>query len=171
MLKKALSVAILIVFLAHFVGFYIYFFAQLQVVRREMRAKLKELPTEQLDLIVLSRAEYQTAKVEEHEIKVEGKMYDISRVLERNGKVFVYCLHDKAEDNLLAFLDKILSLPLKDKKSAPQLVKFTLLSYILPTIFCWENLSPKLFNDFTQYHQHLSLFVPLPDSPPPRLIS
>lgn len=136
-----------------------------------MRAKLKELPAEQLDLIVLSPAEYKEAKVEEHEIKVAGKMYDISRVLEKNGKVFIYCLHDKAEDNLLAFLDKILSLPLKDKNTSPQLVKFTLLSYILPSTLCWGNITAIMFDDFTQYHLHLSSFIPLLDSPPPRLIS
>ena len=169
MLKKALSVVILIIFLAHFAGFYIYFFTQLQVVRQEMRAKLKELPPEELELITLSVNEYQKAKVEEHEIKVGGKMYDIARIVEKNGNVLVYCLHDKAEDSLLAFLDKILKLPLKDKKTSPQLVKFTLLSYILPLTFSWDNSATNLFNNFTQYHLHFSSFFPSLESPPPRL--
>jgi hypothetical protein len=169
MFKKALSVFVLIIFLAHFAGFYIYFFTQLQVVRQEMRAKLKALPPEELELFTLSTSEYQKAKVEDHEIKIVGKMYDIARIVEKNGKVLVYCLHDKAEDGLLSFLDKILKLPLKDKKTSPQLVKFTILSYILPSTPRWGNSAPKLLNVFTHYHLHFSSFFPSLESPPPRL--
>ena len=170
MFKKALSVVVLIIFLAHFAGFYVYFFTQLKVIRKEMRAKLKELPTEALELIVLSPIEFKKAKIEEHEIKVDGKMFDIARVLEENGKVLIYCLHDKAEDNLLAFLDKILSLPLKDKGASPHIVKFTLLTYILPSNLHWESITSKLYSDFTYYHLHVSSFFPSEDSPPPRLL-
>ena len=168
MFKKALSVIVLIIFLAHFVGFYIYFFTQLQVVRQEMRAKLKELPREELELIVLSPAEYKKAKVEEHEIKVDGKMYDIAWIVEKNGKVLVHCLHDAAEDNLLAFLDKILSLPLKDKNVPSGVLQFMSLNF-LPTH--WNFLTPEFqkTQSFTHYAEMLSLFKNAIASPPPKI--
>jgi hypothetical protein len=134
MLKRAFSIFVLGIFLAHFAGFYIYFFTQLHLVRQEMRAKLKELPAEELDLLILSMEEYQHAKVEEHEVKVDGKMYDIARVEQLGNQVLIYCVHDAAEDNLLAFLDKILSLPLKDK-SVPHGVLHFYTLHFLPAQF------------------------------------
>jgi len=169
MVKRTLSVLVLSIFLAHFAGFYVYFFVQLKQVRKEMRVKLKDLPEEELELIKLSFTEYQKAKIEEHEIRVEGKMYDIARVEEKNGVILVYCLHDKAEDNLLAFLDKILTLPLKDKKAPPQLIKFVSLSFIVPQAFAWKEGAERLFKSFTYYHLYVSAFFPTLHSPPPRL--
>lgn len=168
MVKRVISFLILSIFLAHFAGFYIYFVVQLQQVRNEMRAKLKELPSEKLELITLSKHEYQLAKVEDHEIKVDGKMYDIARLKEEDGKILVYCLHDEAEDNLLAFLDKILSLPLKDKKVPSQLVVFTSLSFIVPAAFRWAGIPDDIFKNHTYYQLQSTCFFPTVDSPPPR---
>jgi hypothetical protein len=130
MLKRTLSILVLILFLAHFAGFYIYFFVQLKQVRKEMREKLKALPSDELELLTLSPEEYHKAKVEEHEVKVDGKMYDIARVEKLDNTILVYCLHDAAEDNLLAFLDKILSLPLKDKSVPNGVIQFYALHFL-----------------------------------------
>lgn len=150
MLKRAFSIFVLVIFLAHFAGFYLYFFTQLQLVRQEMRAKLKELPADELELLILSAEEYKHAKVEEHEVKVQGKMYDIARVTEQSDSVLIYCVHDAAEDNLLAFLDKILSLPLKDK-SVPQGVLHFYTMCFLPTQ--WDFALPEFTSatSFTAY--------------------
>jgi hypothetical protein len=168
MIKKGLSVLVLCLFLAHFAGFYIYFFVQLGQVRKEMRAQLKHLPEDHLQLIKLSTADYKKAKVDEHEVKVDGKMYDIARIQVQADSVFVYGVHDKAEDSLLAFLDKILSLPLKDESAPNQVLKFTSLIFIVP-VTLQHNTSrcviPVIETGYLVSHIE---FIPHPDSPPPK---
>lgn len=168
MLKKSLSVVVLSIFLVHFAGFYIYFFVQLRQVRQEMRLKLKAFPEEKLELIKLSAAEYQKAKVEDHEIKVDGKMYDIARVEKQEEQIFVYCVHDAAEDNLLAFLDKILSLPLKDKNIPSDVLQFFSLNYLRTQ---WSFFTPEFYisQAFTPYAETLSQFTSAKITPPPKV--
>jgi hypothetical protein len=168
MIKRSVSVLVLCLFLAHFAGFYIYFFVQLRQVRKEMRAQLKYLPEDQLQLIKLSTAQYKKAKVDEHEVKVNGKMYDIARVQVESDSVFVYGVHDKAEDNLLAFLDKILSLPLKDKSAPHQVLKFTSLTFIVPVVLQHSTSRCVIPVTETEYLVSHIEFIPHPDSPPPK---
>lgn len=168
MVKRSLSVLVLCLFLAHFAGFYIYFFVQLRHVRKEMRAQLKYLPEEQLQLIKLSTTEYKKAKVDEHEIKVNGKMYDIARIQVKTDSVLVYGLHDKAEDSLLAFLDKILSLPLKDKNAPNQVLKFTSLSFIVPEVLQHNTSRCVIPVAKTGYLVSHTQFIHNPVSPPPK---
>jgi hypothetical protein len=134
-----------------------------------MRAQLKELPSEKLQLLKLSPTAFKEAKVDEHEIKVNGKMYDISRIEKAGDTLLVYCLHDEAEDNLLAFLNKILSLPLKDKNAPSQVLKFTSLTFILPSTPNFHPLPGIQSSTNTLYKVGISTFVPSLDSPPPKV--
>lgn len=134
-----------------------------------MKAKLKELPAEKLELIKLSSIAFKKARVDEHEIKVNGKMFDISRIEKSGDSYFVYCLHDKAEDGLLAFLDKILSTPLKDKKAPSQVLKFTSLTFILPASNNPLQDRSIVPSAFTTYKEGATTFVPALDSPPPQV--
>jgi len=168
-MKRVLSILVLVVFLAHFAGFYIYFFVQVKQVRKEMKARLRTLPTDKLELVKLSSRDLNNARVDDHEIKINGKMYDIARIEKVGDNYFVYCLHDKGEDSLLAFLDKMLSLPLKDKKALPQVLKFASLTFLLPSV---NNLHQPLdiqFRSFTKYTLGTITFVPSVDSPPPQV--
>jgi len=168
MLKRTLSILVLILFLAHFAGFYIYFFVQLKLVRKEMREKLKVLPSDELELLTLSPEEYQKSKVEEHEVKVDGKMYDIARVEKLDNTILVYCLHDVAEDNLLTFLNKILTLPLKDSHVPNGILHFYSLNY-LPTH--WSFIVPEVIpiSPFTAYIEMISEYSSVIISPPPKV--
>ncbi len=98
-----------------------------------MRAALQAMPQEDLTKLVLSEAEFIRARVEQHEIKVNGKMYDIARVMFENGNVTVWCLHDEAEDNLLAFLDAVSSRAHQDSSPLPQSIQqFLSLTFLIP---------------------------------------
>jgi hypothetical protein len=168
MLKRILSILVLILFLAHFAGFYIYFVVQLKQVRHEMRNQLRNLPAEELELLTLTPEEFQNAKVEEHEVKVDGKMYDIARVEKREGKILVYCLHDAAEDNLFAFLNKILTLPLKDSHVPNGILHFYSLNY-LPAH--WSFIVPEVMptTPFTVYTEMISEYSAAIAVPPPKV--
>ena len=168
MVKRILSILVLILFLAHFAGFYIYFAVQLKQVRQEMRSQLRNLPTEELKLLTLTPEEFQKARVEEHEVKVDGKMYDIARVEKRDNVILVYCLHDAAEDNLLAFLNKILTLPLKDSHIPSGILHFYSLNY-LPAH--WSFIVPEVIptTPFTAYTEMISQYNAVIISPPPKV--
>lgn len=168
MVKRILSILVLILFLAHFAGFYIYFVVQLKQVRQEMRSQLRNLPTEELDLLTLTPEEFQKARVDEHEVKVDGKMYDIARVEKRDNTILVYCLHDAAEDNLFAFLNKILTLPLKDSHVPNGVLHFYSLNY-LPAH--WSFIVPEVMpsTPFTVYSEMISEYSPVIIGPPPKV--
>lgn len=168
MLKKALSVLTVCIILTHFAGFYVYYFFQLQVVRYEMREKLKLLPAHKLQLFTLPVEEFEKAKVGEHEIRVSGKMYDIAKTVANGNFIEVYCLHDEAEDNLVAFLNKITTLPLKDKNIPNAIFQFLSLNY-LPVVheFTFSGFPPS--KSFTLYVELQTQFVKLSSSPPPKV--
>lgn len=98
-----------------------------------MKAKLKNLPDEKLEVFTLHLEDFNKAKVEEDELQVNDKMYDIARVKLSGDSVIVYTLHDAAEDNLLAFLDEVVKRPLREKQSTPaQILQFISLTFLPP---------------------------------------
>jgi hypothetical protein len=76
-------------------GFYVYYILQLKRIHAEMREQMKHLPADQLDVLHLSYQEFLDARVEEHEVKVKGKMYDIARIEQSGDRVTVFGLHDE----------------------------------------------------------------------------
>jgi hypothetical protein len=116
-------------------GCYIYFVSRLITIRKEMREQLKYLPEEQLTRFYLTAEEFRKARVEDHEIKISGKMYDIARISEQGNRIMVLALHDEAEDNLFAFLSEIVSRSAKDKKPVPVQIEQLLTLHFLPVSF------------------------------------
>jgi hypothetical protein len=160
---------ILAIMLFNGAGFYLYYALQLQQIRSEMRAALKLLPNDKLEVFQLTAAAFREAMIEEHEIKIGGKMYDIARTTELNDLIYVYCLHDEKEDNLLALIEHIVSSPLKDKNSIPgSVMQFLSLSFLIPV---WEyEMKPDAsdLKQFTPYTFNSRLFISTVKSPPPR---
>lgn len=98
-----------------------------------MRAALKRKPDHELDILVLSRQAYAEAKVEEHEIRVNGKMYDVARTKVSGNRVTVYCLHDEAEDDLMGFFAEIIGTPLEENSPVPdEILEFISMDFIAP---------------------------------------
>ncbi|MCX8490954.1 MAG: hypothetical protein ORN54_07795, partial [Cyclobacteriaceae bacterium] len=78
-----------------------------------------------LELIRLTKSEHQKSLHEEDELELNGRMYDVARVEVKEGIYLVYALHDRAEDNLLGFLDEVVKRSSSDKKPVPsQLLHF-----------------------------------------------
>lgn len=114
-------------------GFYVYYVLQLQQIRMEMRHALKQIPDHLLECIKLSNNDFEQAKVEDHEVKVGGKMYDIARIRIKDDSVYVYCLHDEKEDDLIALVDYLVSCPVGKKDSMPGVViHFLSLTFLIP---------------------------------------
>jgi hypothetical protein len=116
-------------------GFYVYFIFRLREIKVEMKAELRNYPTEKLLQIVMSPMQYQKAKNDEGEVKWQGYMYDVARVEFNSNTVSILALRDEAETSLMGFIDKIVEMTDRDEKSPPQaLVQFHSLVFTPPTI-------------------------------------
>jgi hypothetical protein len=167
-MKKLFAIAFVSLFLLHFAGVYTYFGVRLMAIRQEMKEKLRALPDEQLEKIVLSKKDFQKIDVEENEIKVNGKMYDIAKVKENGNQYILYALHDEHEDNLLSLLDEIVKRSSNDKKPVPsQLLQFLSLVFIPSSnnFLFGQTITEK---HFSLYANLYSSFRSSIESPPPR---
>lgn len=134
-MKRALSISLLILILANVAGFYVYFIFRLREIKLEMRAALKNYPEEKLQRLVMTVQQYEQAKNDEGEIKWEGFMYDVARVIPRGDQRIVLALRDEAETSLLAFLNKVVETSGKDDKTPPgALTQFLSLVFMLPDL-------------------------------------
>jgi hypothetical protein len=138
-LRRFIAIALVVIFLFNFTGFYIYFVFRLAEIRREMRSLLKTRPESQLQVFSFTAAEFMRVKVGDDEIMVKGKMYDIARIVQRHSQLRVYAVHDKAEDHLLSFLDEVLKRAGRDKKPVPQNIFYSLVACLPVHGFSFTN--------------------------------
>jgi hypothetical protein len=167
-MKKLFAIAFVSLFLLHFAGVYTYFGVRLIAIRQEMKVKLKALPDEQLEKIILSKKNFEKVDVEENELELNGKMYDIAKIEKKGNEYIVYALHDEHEDNLLSFLDEIVKRSGSDKKPVPsQLLQFLSLVFI-PSSNNFSLHQIKTEKHFDLYSNLYSSFRSSIESPPPK---
>ncbi len=123
---------ILVILWINSAGFYLYYFVQMRQIRLEMKAKLRSLPPDQLEALVLSLTDFNCARVEEHEIRVDGRMYDIARTIMDGDSVRVFCIHDEKEDNLLALLNDVIGKPMERRSTLPEpVLQFIAMNFVM----------------------------------------
>lgn len=167
-MKKIFSALFLSVLLLQVAGCYVYFIVRLSGIRSEMRQQLRHKPDEELTLLTLTEEEFRKAKVDDHEVKVDGKMYDIARIAFHDNRLLVYALHDEAEDNLLTLLAEMVNRTSHDKKPVPsQLLQLLTLQFVLI-----ENKMPAISGisvfHKTPYNRAFLTFISGIEIPPPR---
>jgi hypothetical protein len=166
--RKAAAISILSILLINTAGFYVYYIVQLRQIRTEMRQALQLRPDDQLEVLRLTKKKYTEVRVDEHEVKVNGKMYDIARMKISDDSVIVYALHDEKEDNLLALMGEIISKPLKDRSSMPvEIVQFLTLLFVQPQS-ATDFFSVKAGILVSEYQFSIQVATPVMDSPPPK---
>lgn len=167
-MKKFAAILVLTILLAHFAGYAVYFMVRMGQIRHEMRRELSLLPLRELTRFEFTLKEYHEAKVDDHEIKVEGKMYDIARMDFSGDRVIIYGKHDEAEDNLLAFFNEVFSRSWKDTQSSPtSLTSFLTLTFIIePCLALQVEPVDQNHNTRLQLNPH-SISLAL-ESPPPK---
>ena len=168
MVKRAAVIFFLMLLLIQVGGCYIYFVGRLAAIRTEMREQLKYLPEEKLTRFQFTEAEFKKARVEDHEIKVDGKMYDIARIMQQENTIIVLAIHDEAEDNLLAFLSEMVSRSANDKKPVPVQVEQLLTLSFLPVSLAAPQNSFSEINHLTPYCNLSSTVYFTLELPPPR---
>ena len=167
-MKRIVSIVLLFTLVAHLLGAYVYFAVRLSEIHREVKAKISQLPDEALTRLELSLTEYQTLSAEDGEINHRGKMYDIVRSQIDGDTIILYAWQDEAEDNLLSFLNELVTRTQKDKKPVPgSIVQWA------SFLFVPEQPLTLPFSDFLVQHHTLyclnitSAFFSI-ESPPPR---
>lgn len=167
-MKRVPVILFLSILLIQVGGCYIYFVGRLATIRTEMHEQLKYLPEEQLTRFQFTVTEFKKARVEDHEIKVDGKMYDIARVTKQADQILVLALHDEAEDNLLAFLSEMVSRSANDKKPVPVEVEQLLTLSFLPVSLATPQNRYSKINHLTPYCKSCSTVYFTLELPPPR---
>jgi len=169
MSKRLVSIFFMGLFVLPFAGCYFYFAVRISQIHTEMRQQLKTLPDSHFQQLTLTPAAYENALVEEDEIEVDGKMYDVARIVRRENKVIVFCLHDEAEDNLLSFLQEVLKNASRDQQDIPsQVYQFITLSFVSPSVWVSPVTGVSLATPSTLYLVNDSSIILALDSPPPR---
>jgi len=131
--KKIVSIIVLTALLTHLIGFCIYFVVRQGQIRQEMRESIGTLPDEEFETFVFTSEEYEKVRVNDFEVRVDGKMYDHSRPKFENGKITLFARHDAEEDNLISFLAEIINSSTNDTNPIPpQLLSFFNLIYLSP---------------------------------------
>lgn len=114
-------------------GAYVYFGVRLVRIRQEMRLRLRQLPDHELTHFVMTPQAWKKARVEDNEALVNGRMYDIARVVVKATHVHIWAAHDEAEDGLLSFLNAVVNRHASDTQSMPNsVVSLLLLTFEVP---------------------------------------
>jgi hypothetical protein len=107
--------------------------------------------------------------VEDHEVRVDGRMYDIAFVEEVAGNKIVYAMHDEKEDNLLALLSFVLDTPV-DKKQIPVVIQQFISLLFIPADIGISFPESKHEDPFTPYLSFAADLFLQQDSPPPKRV-
>lgn len=150
-MTRRICLFILIIFLVNLVGFFGFFLIRLNQIHEESREALKFLPDSELDHFTLNPEEYQAAIINEREILIHDRMYDVARIVITEHQVDVYALHDEAEDDLLAFIKEVTNNAEKDGPAPSIFSQFASLQFLIPP-FGWNTeRSEKIIHHQTAY--------------------
>lgn len=166
-MKRVAVYIFLLILATNLVGSYLYFGVRMLQIHDEKRAELKTKDLSELEVITLSIKQFRKALVEDDEMELNNKMYDIARTETKGNSIIVYCLHDVDEDNLLSLLDSILNNSSKDKKPVPpQLSQLLAITPGTQNFYCSN--STAVISHTTFYQTTIYQFDVAIDSPPPQ---
>jgi len=167
-MKKGFSIILLSLFLVHFAGFYVFFAVRLTTIRQEIRETLKDLPDDRFEILQLSKSDYNKARTGENEIEWKGKMYDIGKIRPKGDQVVLYVIHDKAEDDLLSFLNEIIKRSESDSWKTPSPILAFISLIFIPSVNTFQFGRVFIPVQIAVYVERpYSVTLPI-DSPPPQ---
>jgi hypothetical protein len=169
--RRFISITLLLLILANFAGAYFYFAFRAWQIKKEMRVVLTSLPDDKLQVLILKNEEFHLARVNEHELKIQGKMFDMARIRIADDRVLVYGVYDEAEDNLLVFIETVLQNLQQDAAGAPGVIAhFCTLPFLLVADSYDFSVCLPDREHRSLYVIHFSSFAPSVDGPPPWLV-
>ncbi len=124
--KKALHLFMLIPVFLHAGGLMLLCTLLQLNIQKEAESALLN-PETKLTKITLSNAEYQNCKLNNKEIKLNGKLFDIKNAVFNNDQIELLAYEDVHESGIISLIENFFS-PENSKKDFPQLVLKLLVS-------------------------------------------
>jgi hypothetical protein len=172
-MRRAISISLLLSMLLQAAGYFFVFKILQHEIRQEIEQQIKAgVPETELVLLKIFEAKPHLAfqRVEEHEFRYDGKMYDIVRQEAHGDTTWYYCLADEKETQLFANLDEVVK---QDMTGNPQHWKqIDELLRLLGALYC-SHKTEGLFifsneqNVATLFFFSLKTWDFIPSTPPP----
>jgi hypothetical protein len=153
-------------------GYMIFSFLRRQELRAEMALYIRDHPREQGTVFSFHTNNGKVTETgfqwesELHEFRYAGKMYDVVRLKQENGKLVIHALSDQQEDQLMLQIGKQ-----HRQKQRPSLLQLISVVFIMPAD---EYRFTQLFSLSPAYPAHPDARVKMPAleilSPPPELV-
>lgn len=143
---------------------------QQALVREEMMEELKRAETD-LEVLCMSAKEYAHARVDEREVRFNGKMYDVRSIERKGDLLFLHGLRDHKEESLLGALKKLVHHSRDEKgRVGSGVIQLSVLSY-LNEIFSLPSPSEILLDNQQMIHNDCLFSVIAEDrqGPPPEI--
>ncbi|MGA2297658.1 MAG: hypothetical protein ABSG15_08945 [FCB group bacterium] len=102
-MKRTLTAILIIIILYNSAGFILSFYSLQRAIKIDVRESIKQqIPLSQLELIKIpiKLLDKQIEKSDENEFKLNGKMYDVAKEIQKNDTIYFYCFNDKNEEKL-----------------------------------------------------------------------
>ncbi len=139
-------------------------------IQSAMEERIAGNDDEQLETLVLSLQDYENAKIDEHEIRIDGKMYDVAFIELHGESVIVHCIHDTEEENLFAELEKFIEKQHHNSSATRNSLAFQFIQLLTISFLQVENeqlLISVSYQSFTHRFTSPLLSHPLTIEPPP----
>lgn len=103
--KNILLVLIISLFSFNSFGFVIYFLVVRENIKESKFDEIKRNDSRsRIEILSFNSSDYENGeavqRINDREIRFQGKMYDIVKVLMHSGTIIIYCIHDEKEDRL-----------------------------------------------------------------------
>ena len=167
--KKISVILFLIILLMQTGGILLFYKAQQAIVQKEMERDIDEIGTSSQKLSLTTK-EYAVNKINDHEISISGKLYDIKSVKTLNGKIELVVINDTREEKILEDIKKLAETCNRHNKNLPNHC-FNLLTlfYIFTETADTSHELLCLTTAFQNYSDVVISHQPGIQSPPPKL--
>jgi hypothetical protein len=165
--KRGLAIFLTVVVCVQFSGLYCIFVIRILQLHAERAERLSHASPEEFEILELSVSDYDQARVEDSELEINGRMYDVAKIEVAGSRVKLLVLADDDEDSILTLMDFCVKKGQRNGKTSRLIVKvFT--SLYLPSKFFLQfspcsNTSPLMFDEM-HYHS----LKPSIGTPPPK---
>jgi hypothetical protein len=150
-------------------GVFVFYGLKQYYVKQEMRERIVSTKMG-MQKITLSVSEFQTCKINETEISMNGKMYDVKSVSISGNKVSLEVFNDMEEDEIIEKINLSINNSKQNKNQPDQIVQLLTSVYLHPSFQL--SFTNKGFHEIT-FRTDIDLIHSREleiSSPPPRLV-
>ena len=103
-MKRIGALVLAMTFLVQLGGYYMYVALQEIQLQKSFWENREKYKSEDLTILKLSTADFYKSKVDDHELRIDGNMYDIVRIEKVDDCITVYAWLDSFEGELMSLL-------------------------------------------------------------------